>query len=130
MDRFNNLFVTAYVTPGNARFLLLHDGKNDDSIRSFFSEVYELYLRVSHHQAAVGEGGGGKGRHTKASVWHARMSMHQAAVKRPPSCVSQRVLTKARNVNAPLLPLIHLMVNAGDAQPLSYLVHAHHLQDV
>jgi hypothetical protein len=47
VDRFNNLFVTAYVTPGNARFLLLHEGKNDDSIRSFFTEVYELYLRVS-----------------------------------------------------------------------------------
>lgn len=46
VDRFNNLFVTAYVTPGNARFLLLHDGKNDDSIRSFFTEVHDLYLRV------------------------------------------------------------------------------------
>lgn len=47
VDRFNNLFVTAYVTPGNARFLLLHEGKNDDAIRSFFTEVHELYLRVS-----------------------------------------------------------------------------------
>eukprot|EP00878_Enallax_costatus_P012553 GHUV01013111.1.p1 GENE.GHUV01013111.1~~GHUV01013111.1.p1 ORF type:complete len:140 (+),score=27.71 GHUV01013111.1:90-509(+) len=46
VDRFNNLFVTAYVTPGNARFLLLHDGRNDDSIRNFFTEVHELYLRV------------------------------------------------------------------------------------
>lgn len=46
VDRFNNLFVTAYVTPGNARFLLLHEGKNDDAIRSFFAEVHELYLRV------------------------------------------------------------------------------------
>lgn len=47
VDRFNNLFVTAYVTPGNARFLLLHEGKNDDAIRTFFTEVHELYLRVS-----------------------------------------------------------------------------------
>jgi hypothetical protein len=46
VDRFNNLFVTAYVTPGNARFLLLHDGKSDDAIRGFFTEVQELYLRV------------------------------------------------------------------------------------
>eukprot|EP00775_Hariotina_reticulata_P002493 gene2493-2796_t len=46
VDRFNNLFVTAYVTPGNARFLLLHDGKNDDAIRTFFTEVHELYLRI------------------------------------------------------------------------------------
>jgi hypothetical protein len=54
VDRFNNLFVTALVTPGNARFLLLHDGKSDDSIRAFFMEVYELYLRVS---PAVLDGG-------------------------------------------------------------------------
>jgi hypothetical protein len=46
VDRFNNLFVTAFVTPGNTRFLLLHDGKNDDIIRSFFQEVYDFYLRV------------------------------------------------------------------------------------
>jgi hypothetical protein len=47
VDRFNNLQVTAYVTAGGTRFLLLHDGKNDDSIRAFFTEVHELYLRVS-----------------------------------------------------------------------------------
>lgn len=41
------MVVTAFVTPGNARFLLLHDGRSDDSIRAFFMEVYELYLRVS-----------------------------------------------------------------------------------
>jgi hypothetical protein len=46
VDRFNNLFVTAFVTPGNTRLLLLHDGKADDSIRAFFMEVYEAYLRV------------------------------------------------------------------------------------
>jgi hypothetical protein len=46
VDRFNNLFVTAFVSPGSAKFLLLHDGKNDDSIRNFFLEVYDLYLRV------------------------------------------------------------------------------------
>ena len=46
-DRFNNLLVTSYVSPGSsARFLLLHDGRNDDSIKSFFSEVYELYVRI------------------------------------------------------------------------------------
>ncbi len=47
VDRFNQLFVTAFVTPGNARFLMLHEGKSDDNIRTFFNEVYELYLRVS-----------------------------------------------------------------------------------
>lgn len=46
VDRFNNLYVTAYVTPGSTKFLLLHDGKNDDTIKNFFNEVYELYLRI------------------------------------------------------------------------------------
>lgn len=46
VDKFNNLFVTAFATPGSAKFLLLHEGKNDDSIKNFFFEVYDLYLRV------------------------------------------------------------------------------------
>ena len=54
VDRFNNLFVTAFVTPGNTRFLLLHDGKNDDIIRGFYQDVYDVYLKV-------GVGGGRAG---------------------------------------------------------------------
>lgn len=48
VDRFNQLIVSAWVTPGSAtaRFLLLHDGRNDDTIKAFFSEVYELYLKA------------------------------------------------------------------------------------
>ncbi len=52
VDRFNNLLVTAFVTPGNARFLLLHDGRNDESIKTFFTEVYEIYVRVSCYTEA------------------------------------------------------------------------------
>ncbi|KAG1678259.1 hypothetical protein FOA52_013879 [Chlamydomonas sp. UWO 241] len=47
VDRFNNLMVTAFVTPGGARFLLLHDGRADEPIKAFFHEVYELYLRIA-----------------------------------------------------------------------------------
>lgn len=48
VDRFNNLLVSAFVTPGSSksRFLLLHDGRNDDLVKIFFTEVYELFLRV------------------------------------------------------------------------------------
>jgi hypothetical protein len=47
--------VTAFATPGNARFLLLHDGRNDDSIRTFFTETYELYLRVGEAKLTSSE---------------------------------------------------------------------------
>ncbi|KAH7649292.1 hypothetical protein FG379_002465 [Cryptosporidium bovis] len=38
--------ITAYVTPGHAKFLLLHHGKNSESIRQFFNEVRNLYVKV------------------------------------------------------------------------------------
>eukprot|EP01024_Parvocaulis_polyphysoides_P054295 TRINITY_DN5479_c0_g1_i1.p3 TRINITY_DN5479_c0_g1~~TRINITY_DN5479_c0_g1_i1.p3 ORF type:complete len:142 (+),score=10.93 TRINITY_DN5479_c0_g1_i1:39-464(+) len=46
VDRFNNLQVTCFTTAGHIRFLLLHEGKNEESMKTFFNEVYELYLRV------------------------------------------------------------------------------------
>lgn len=69
IDRFNNLLVTAFVTPGSTRFLLLHDGRHDEGIRQFFVEVYELYVRVSMGKVWERLGGrlnrftGGKVRH-------------------------------------------------------------------
>ena len=45
VDRFNNSQVSAYVTPGGATFLLLHSGKGEDSVRQFFIEVHELYVK-------------------------------------------------------------------------------------
>ena len=46
VDRFANLYISAFVSPGHVRFMLLHDKKDEDSIKSFFNDVYELYLRV------------------------------------------------------------------------------------
>jgi hypothetical protein len=46
VDKFNNLQVTAYITAAHMKFLLLHDGKNDDAIKLFFRDVYEIYLKV------------------------------------------------------------------------------------
>ncbi len=45
VDRHNELLVSAYVTAGGARFMLLHDGRNEDGIRGFCSEVHELYVK-------------------------------------------------------------------------------------
>ena len=48
VDKFNNLMVAAYVTAAHVKFLLLHDGKNDEAIRLFFKDVYDIYVRVSN----------------------------------------------------------------------------------
>jgi len=37
--------VSAYVTPGGAYLLLLHDGKNEDAVRGFFIDVHEVYVK-------------------------------------------------------------------------------------
>ena len=47
VDRFNNLQVSAFTTAGRIRFLLLHDGKGDESVKSFFKGVHELYIKLA-----------------------------------------------------------------------------------
>ncbi|BFZ55626.1 TRAPP subunit [Savitreella phatthalungensis] len=46
VDRFNNAHISAFVTAGNVRFLLLHDVKNDEAIKTFLNDLYELYLKT------------------------------------------------------------------------------------
>ncbi|CCI48689.1 hypothetical protein ABG067_006214 [Albugo candida] len=46
VDTFNDQYVSAFVTATNLKFLLLHDSRNDDAIKSFFLELYELYLKL------------------------------------------------------------------------------------
>ena len=66
VDRFNNMLVSGYITAGGLStwaylcldrnntlrlfllgiyFLLLHEGRSDESIKSFFTEVHELYVK-------------------------------------------------------------------------------------
>ncbi|KAL6899399.1 hypothetical protein ACP4OV_006057 [Aristida adscensionis] len=43
VDRFDDLVVSVYVT---AEFMLLHDSRSEDGIKSFFQEVHDLYIKI------------------------------------------------------------------------------------
>merc|ERR1711933_450809 len=46
VDRYYDLTVSAYATSSLVKFLLLHDSKNDDGIRSFFHDIHEYYIKI------------------------------------------------------------------------------------
>jgi trafficking protein particle complex subunit 2 len=46
VDSFHEKTVSAFVSPGGVRLLLLHDSKNEDGIKNFLHEVHEVYLRA------------------------------------------------------------------------------------
>ncbi|KAG8994503.1 hypothetical protein FRB90_000408, partial [Tulasnella sp. 427] len=46
VEKFNEWTVSAFVTPGNMKFVLLHESRNDEGIRSFFMDVWENYVKT------------------------------------------------------------------------------------
>ncbi|KAG7336593.1 Sedlin [Nitzschia inconspicua] len=47
VDKVNQQYVSTFLTAGNIKFVLLHGGRSEDSIKNFFYEVYELYVKLS-----------------------------------------------------------------------------------
>mmetsp|Transcript_20646 Transcript_20646/g.26637 ORF Transcript_20646/g.26637 Transcript_20646/m.26637 type:complete len:140 (+) Transcript_20646:62-481(+) len=47
VDKVNNQHVSTFLTAGNVKLMILHNGKSEDSIRHFFQDVYELYVKLS-----------------------------------------------------------------------------------
>lgn len=46
IDTFYGYLVSAYVTPGNVKMMLVHEGKNEEAIRHFFTDVNDLYVKT------------------------------------------------------------------------------------
>ncbi|EGW34708.1 uncharacterized protein SPAPADRAFT_132846 [Spathaspora passalidarum NRRL Y-27907] len=48
IDTFYGISINAFITPGNIKFVLCYDGnvKEENSIRSFFNEINELYVKT------------------------------------------------------------------------------------
>lgn len=47
VDRYEQWFVSAFVTPSLAKFVLVYDRMNEQEIRHFFAEVLEMFIKYT-----------------------------------------------------------------------------------
>ncbi len=47
VDRHAEQLVSAYATQGGLKLLVLHETRNEEGIRSFFTEVHELLVKLA-----------------------------------------------------------------------------------
>ncbi|CAO1620278.1 unnamed protein product [Parajaminaea phylloscopi] len=46
VDRINEWTTSAFLVPGNVKFLILHEHRHDDGIRNFFLDIWELWVKM------------------------------------------------------------------------------------
>ena len=46
VDRHGDWYVSAFITNSSYKFMLLHDVKNDEAVKSFFLEAFEAFCKV------------------------------------------------------------------------------------
>jgi len=47
VDNFYGYLISGFITPGNIKFLLLHEqSKNEESIKQFFNDLNDLYVKT------------------------------------------------------------------------------------
>ncbi|KRZ87285.1 Translationally-controlled tumor -like protein, partial [Trichinella sp. T8] len=47
VEKYNEWNISAFVTSSGVRFLMLHTAKNDEGIKNFFIEIYEMYIKLA-----------------------------------------------------------------------------------
>ena len=47
VDRYNDQLISAFVTPTNYRFLLLHDARQDDGVKPFFTDLHAIFTKLT-----------------------------------------------------------------------------------